>query len=56
MVSAVFYCCNVTEHEHAMTKFMKIPKKKDVQDSNEELYMMRKKYHQVMLELASYKC
>lgn len=39
--------CNFTEHEQAMTKFMKIPKKKDVQEANEELYMMRKKYHQV---------
>lgn len=26
---------------------MKIPKKKDVQDTNEELYAMRKKFHQV---------
>ncbi|XP_060583550.1 DCC-interacting protein 13-alpha-like [Ruditapes philippinarum] len=41
------------EHEHAMIKFMKIPKKKDCQDANEELYMMRKKYHQTSLHYYS---
>ncbi|XP_053377030.1 DCC-interacting protein 13-alpha-like isoform X2 [Mercenaria mercenaria] len=41
------------EHEHAMTRFMKMPKKKDVQEVNEELYMMRKKYHQTSLHYYS---
>ncbi|KAL4227086.1 DCC-interacting protein 13-alpha [Mactra antiquata] len=41
------------EHESAMTRFMKIPKKKDVQEANEELYAMRKKYHQTALHYYS---
>ena len=37
----------ISEHELAQAKFMRIPKKKDIADANEELYQMRKKYHQV---------
>ncbi|KAK3101756.1 hypothetical protein FSP39_006133 [Pinctada imbricata] len=38
------------EHENTMNKYMKLPKKKESerqrQESNEDLYMMRKKFHQ----------
>ena len=46
----------ISEHELAQAKFMRIPKKKDIADANEELYQMRKKYHQVgaVLEITSF--
>ncbi|KAH3819306.1 hypothetical protein DPMN_121040, partial [Dreissena polymorpha] len=43
------------EHEQAMTRFMKVSKKKEkeVLDLNDELYAMRKKYHQTALHYYS---
>ncbi|WAR25976.1 DP13A-like protein [Mya arenaria] len=43
------------DHEQAMNRFMKVSKKKDreVQELNEELYAMRKKYHQTALHYYS---
>ncbi|XP_064604580.1 DCC-interacting protein 13-alpha-like isoform X1 [Liolophura sinensis] len=45
------------EHEQALTKFTKLPKKKDNErqrlDANEELYVMRKKFHQTALHYYS---
>ena len=36
-----------SEHEQAQAKFLRVHRKKDVAEANEELYQMRKKYHQV---------
>jgi len=47
----IFIFLRFIEHESAMNKYMKIPKKKDNeksrQETNEDLYIMRKKFHQV---------
>ena len=48
IVFILFY----TEHEQALNKYMKMPHKRDNEkariEANEELYGMRKKFHQVI--------
>lgn len=41
------------EHEQAQAKFLRVPRKKDIAEANEELYQMRKKFHQTALHYYS---
>ena len=43
--------CSATEHEASLTRYMKVSKKKDLpkvrEDASEDLFVYRKKRHQV---------
>ena len=42
--------CMCAEHEQALMRYMKLPKRKEEKsrvEANDELYNMRKKFHQV---------
>lgn len=43
------------EHEQTLTRYMKLPRKKEERsrvEANEDLFSMRKKFHQVRMEVA----
>ena len=44
-------CLIISDHENSLNKYMKLPKKKDNeklrQEASDELYAMRRKFHQV---------
>ncbi|XP_067684007.1 DCC-interacting protein 13-alpha-like isoform X1 [Haliotis asinina] len=58
-ISTMFEMFQIASHEHeqALTKYMKLPSKKDNEKArvevNEELYAMRKKFHQTSLHYYS---
>lgn len=54
-ISTMYEMFQIATHEHelAQAKFLRVPRKKDVAEANEELYQMRKKFHQTALHYYS---